>query len=111
MDEKKLDCSEVCTIIEVCAKSGVAKLKFGDLSVEFANSQTVNSRHLSNNPEAEISETQHEANTKEAVTQGEHDFRDEQVAHALIENPMLAEELIRDGELEDADDEPGDDEQ
>jgi predicted nucleic acid-binding Zn-ribbon protein len=100
-----LQVKDICAIIKSCRNCGVTKFKFGDLEVDFGRpalsphgkcGEAVN--HLS---VAEITDEIHEKQMKEALEQDELRLKDEQVAQALIENPLLAEQLIMDGELED----------
>ncbi len=63
------------------------------------------------NPVTEITEEQHDQMTRDAVEAEEVNLREDRLAQMFIEDPVRAEELLRDGELEDADEpESGDDE-
>ncbi len=110
-----LSAKDVCDIIEASAKHKVTILKFGELQIEFGTkvepqatsvAQEVFSP-LNNNPDKEISEKAHEASTKATLVADELELRAEQIALMQIENPLLAQQLLLDGELEDDD---GDDE-
>lgn len=108
---KNLTVRDVCAIIKACSSYGVTSLKFGELQVKLNPKEVLPS---SSNPKPtiptvdEITEHQHEDQTKEALEDEEIRLRQSQIALALIENPELAEQLMIDGELED-DDDSGDD--
>lgn len=83
----------VC-ILKTCSESGVSSLKFGDLYVEFGKSRT----NAATSPAAEMAEIEHiqeDHLTKEEVL-----TKEEQLAHMLVEDPSMAEELLIKGELE-----------
>lgn len=113
--KKPLDSSEICNIIEACAKSNVTLLKFGDLHVEFGpKAKTVaqveepdlQAPHIENKPDTEISE-QHKKLNAEAMEEQELLTREMQLEEALITDPVMHEQMLLDGDLEDVDDKPG----
>lgn len=109
--EKALSCGEVCGILKACGEAKVTKLKFRDLEVEF--DQTVAPPALPvapivdrpplSNPVAEITDSQHEKQSKASLEQAEIVLREAQIAELQITDPLAAEELIRNGELEEED--------
>ncbi len=127
-EKMSLTSDDVCAIIEASAKNEVSVLKFGDLHIEFGMNATQLRKlfpppdypvsvgplsPLSQPPSpagAAIPETQHDKMNKNAIENEELRLREEEIANAIIENPLLAEELLREGELEDDDDGDGDDE-
>ena len=111
-----LSSPELSEIISSCAKNGVSKLKFGDLEIEFGkqtNSQAEEHRpdpaRSSITPVEEITEKQHAEQNERAFVKDELEVREERLAMMFIEDPLGAEKLLLDEELED-DDESGDDE-
>ena len=56
-------------------------------------------------PDKAISDANHELNTKDAIERDEVDLREDEIAHMIVENPVMAEQMLLDEELEDADDE------
>lgn len=102
---KPLDITQVLSIIEACAAHGVTIIKFGDLHIEFS---TPPSKVPQKTPDNPISDAQHTENMKDAIEQAEMLIRADQVAELLVTDPRAAEQLLEDGELDDADDEPGD---
>lgn len=124
MDTSKnsLDAVGICTIIKACDEHKVSTLKFGDLEISFgpkAENQPIQGEVKSppapvltyyQKPEAEISEAQHKLNNEEGLRQAELELREQQIEELLITDPRRAEELLENGDLEDADDESGDDE-
>lgn len=119
---KALDSTEVCVIIESCAKHGVTSLKWGALEISFTPSGKRPEETLANEqagadlaikahqtiPDAEISDKRHAENNKDALELNEIELREEQLAELQITDPLAAEQLIRDGDLEDVNDEPTD---
>jgi hypothetical protein len=130
MDESKqkncLSTDDVCRIIKACGEAKVAVLKFGDLCVKFEATpapnpwtptqspdsgfrapRSVDTAHSSTSA-AEIAGT-HEQVAEESLLQDEAAVREEQIAQMVIENPLLAEQLLMDGVLTD-EEEPADEE-
>lgn len=103
--EKALSSQDLDAIIRSCSAAGVSELKFGNLHITFAGKAKV--EVVANPPikasEPEISEEKHKEQTKETVERNEILMREEQVAFSIIENPLLAEQLISEGELPDDD--------
>jgi hypothetical protein len=113
---KILGAPEICAILEASAKAKVSKLKFGDLEVEFGSAPTP-----ARNPDRVVAETLYESNQHlkspgwgypsapapvtaitdeqkkmiaEALRREEVSLKDDQLANALVEDPVLAEELL-----------------
>lgn len=119
---KGLATADVCLIIEKCDIHGVASLKFGDLELSFcppvetpalkrqphrADSTGTVEPH-STIPDATMSDQQHKNLSKAALEQDELTLREQEIAELLITDPLEAERMLRDEELEDDDDdEPG----
>jgi hypothetical protein len=97
-NKNDLQCQDICLIIEKCSAHGVTTLKFGSLEVSF------NPVPKQNKPGAEISAETHDKLNEEANLKDEVDLREEQIANAQVEDPLLAEQLILDGELDDESD-------
>lgn len=92
----------------------VAKLKFGDLEIEFDKQIEPQASPLPGlvsaplTPDTAMSDQEHKKQTQQSLEDDEVTLREEQLALAFIENPSRAEELLLEGELVD-DDESGDD--
>ena len=99
----KLSRQDICLIIETCAKNGVTILKFGDLDLNFG--KPAEPVQIASTPDKAISDANHELNTKNAIEKDEIDLREDAIAHMIVENPVMAEQMLLDEELEDADDE------
>ena len=99
---------EVCLILESCAKTGVAVLKFGNLEVTWSHPASFLAQTdppaLAPATEIAVVPNHTELNTQ-AREDNEIRMREDQLAMALIENPMLYEELLANQQLEDEDDE------
>jgi hypothetical protein len=104
-----LTAGEICSIIKACAEARVATLKFGDLCVEFGATPALNQEIRVETtlpaiptlatappatPAAEMAAV-HATIEKEQLTQDEFNTRREQLDQMLIENPLLAEELMQ----------------
>lgn len=109
-----LSAEEVCLILRTSAKAGVAELKFADLHVRFGRpaEQVVvmdPQGNLSTYPYVPqapaprsgkaLSEEQHQKQNAEALEQEELRTRDQQLAEALVTDPLKYEELLQSGEL------------
>lgn len=100
----KLTADEICKIIEKCAVHKVGKLYIGNLRLEFASQDDETPERVPNSkPSVESkvnSPVNHEKINKETLQLEEARVKTERVLNALIENPMLAEELIVTGRAE-----------
>lgn len=108
----------MCAIIETCKQYGVTAFRYGGLDLTFGNTELPPSPGSSTpHRTAEtiavhpVGETMpapdHDQINRETLEEEELRLREEEILNAPIENPVLAEQLIIDGELEDADsDEP-----
>lgn len=100
---------DVCSILKVCARSGVKVLKFLDLEVEFFETHTKKPIPAAEVkfPGAVMSEDKQAAPSQpEAVQISEEEaaaIRQMQLDLMLIEDPAQYEHLVAAGELEDAD--------
>ena len=102
----------VCDIIESCAKHKVSNLKFGDLEISFGPQaeatdlkipELPTAPQITSNPDNEISDPR----TTAEIEKLEADLRDAEVAELTLTDPRALERMIENGELDDADDEPG----
>lgn len=105
-EKSDLSTDEVCRILETSAKSGVTSLKFGGLSVTFEKKLEPVGVPLAEPhpnsvlaPVTVLTEAQHLNQTQEVVLRDEVHLRQEQLAQAMIEDPLRWEELLRSGEL------------
>jgi hypothetical protein len=123
--ETRLSREEVCSILETSAKIGVLELKFGDLHATFGRPARqedgrgplapypfVQQPHAPPSVTA-LTEKEHQEQNSTALEADEVRLREEQLARALVEDPVAYERLLRDGELtdgiHDVDDDDGDD--
>jgi hypothetical protein len=97
-----LNAADVRSIIVTCGESNVAKLKFGDLEVEFAPKCEPPAPKPDSlpAPAAEIAAIQEKVE-QSSIECDEIALREEQVAEMMLTNPAQAEELLARGELED----------
>lgn len=109
--EKGLTPEGLCSILRACRESQVSELKFGPLHVKFG--PPVDPEPVKPTPApataTEIADTQKNI-AKESLAQDEAKLRETQLALAFIENPMLAEQMLMDGELEPHGDDGADEE-
>jgi hypothetical protein len=109
-----LSADEVCRIIEACSKANVRILKFAGLKVELAATPAPEITPVpmselvleQSSSEAEISEIQRNIISKEVLESAEEELRERQIEDLLITDPLEAERMIQNRELED-EDEPG----
>lgn len=116
--KNNLSAKEICDILDSCERNGVFELQIEGLSVKrapkgspepgFPASQAtpaVKTGDLPQKTDSEdaISEATHDQMTQDAFEADEVSLREEQIANLLITDPAAAEEMMRNGELEDAD--------
>lgn len=115
-ENSMLSSDEIVRILEASAKAGVTKLLFRDLHVEFGTKPEnpvvdltglqlprypVVQQSRDSAPVGELTETQHKKIEKNNLEAEETRLREERLALALVEDPVLYEQLLRDGELSD----------
>lgn len=97
-----ISCEEVCKIIEVAAKRGVAELKFGVLELKFGPALSKPTAPGPTIPafrsENVLQEQQIEH--EKAILSEEIRTREEQVAELMISDPLAAEEMMLQEEVE-----------
>jgi hypothetical protein len=106
-EKSRLSREDVCSIIEASAKAGIAELQFGDLHLKFgqkADAVRVEFpypvQQSSASPDVKALTTdQHEKQTKAVLEQETLRSREDRLAWALVSDPELYEQLLRDGEL------------
>lgn len=106
-----LSAEEVCVIIKVCGEAKVTELKLGDLQVIFLPKEETRPGVTLKSPlasldqapppltAAEIAEIQRKE-AKKALERDEARVRKEQLEEMFLTDPLRAEELLRQGELE-----------
>lgn len=97
--ENELKTTEVCLILEACAKSGVSELRFGTLTVRFHRPVEQIVQYAPVIAPAQVSADQAKA-AKESLEYDSLVTREDQIAELMITDPAEAEQLIKDGELE-----------
>lgn len=115
-DKNCLSSQDVCSILEACHKAGVAVLKFGALEVILGRAASTSDIDFSgwDLPADQISSSipatapvteitaQNAKIEKDELVRQEVMTRDDQIAMAIIENPLLAEQMIHEnGVIED----------
>lgn len=98
-----LTVTDVCSILETAAKAGVLELKFGTLHVRFPDpvlrgTSQAQSLGQTPAPAAEIADTQ-EKLQETALVQDELSAREDQLSQMFIEDPMIAEQMLAEGDL------------
>lgn len=113
--------SDACLIIEASAKAGVSELSFGTLHVKFGRpaetremsgfpgiAYPVVKQHAAPAPMNDLTDAQHKQQARDALELDEILTREDQLARALVEDPVLYEELLQQGELTDGMDDADD---
>lgn len=103
-ENKQLGAEDICAILKSCGASRVAELKFGDLYIAFdrpsPRTKAPQGAVEEKLPHPVVDPTDNpETVSAEQTELDELRLKDEQIAHMLIENPQLAEELLIKGEL------------
>lgn len=104
---------DLCAIIETCTNHGVRSFEYGSLKLDFgaklappgsSATHPVGDEIPAPHPAGDaIPAPDHDKINQETLEADELRFREEELLNAPIENPVLAEQLLIDGELEDAD--------
>lgn len=103
-----LTVTELCSIIESCAKASVRAFTYRELRLEFGDVATAIPTPPPPAPEPSSTETTlsdlHTKQNASALLSAELQIKEEQIAYMVLENPLLAEELIANGEMIEGDD-------
>jgi hypothetical protein len=104
-----LDKADLEGIVRLCVNFGVSRLKYRGLEVEFRMpeiSEGVPDSGLETyeTPVKEITDEQHKAQTALSISEEELFLREQQIADLQLTDPLAAEEMILNGELDDAGD-------
>lgn len=111
--DNQLRIDDICRILETSRKTGVAELTYCGLHVRFGRTveeeraeqlATLNmNQEVARIPVTALTEKQHLSQNADALEQAELELREDMIAQMMIEAPEIAEQLIRDGELNDRD--------
>lgn len=99
MAKNNLTSDDICKIIKACAENGVYKFSVDTLSFELGERKKSDPENITGlvpvlTPEA------HDKMERDALVEEEIKTKEEQIQMMLIENPMMAEEMIANGEFE-----------
>ncbi len=107
-DKTALSVDEICRIIELCGRTGVAELKFGGLQVRLVHTvpflrpeEPAPETVPTSAPDTAIS-AQVE---KDALVEAELELREDQLHRLAIEDPVEYERMKLSGDIVDAEDE------
>lgn len=96
---KVFEASEICNIIEACAKSGVETFRAHDIEISFKPRASVPSQEpLFIPPEVERAA---ESQARESLIRDEVEHKQNELDQLIINDPLAFEELLRSGDLED----------
>lgn len=95
-----LKIADICRLIKVCHETGVTKVEFGNLVVQFATKEPG-----ADTPKQEFSIPRQVVETEaEAIASHEVKIKEDKLDLLLIENPAEYERLVLAGELDEEDD-------
>lgn len=104
-EKLKFSIKELCGILKECSRSGVAKLKFGELEVEFQKpTEKLEGEPLSPRALTEILAEQQKIHNVSLKTD-EIRLKEQALAELPITDPLQYEELLMRGELTESDEE------
>lgn len=106
ISKTNLSTDEICRILETSSKSGVIELKFGDLHVTFGTpaGHVPSVENVVEQPPVAspvLTDDQHKRQSEESLEMEQVRLREEQLARALVEDPVEYERLLSQGELSD----------
>lgn len=105
-----LTVAEVTLIIDTCAKANVRRFQALGLHLELGESGPASSPRppLVTEPnlptEAALSEKHHQKQNEETLRDEELQTKEERLAQMFIEDPLQAEKMMEEGDLDDGDD-------
>lgn len=110
-EKTHLSREDVCSILDTSAKAGVRELTFAGLHVVFgrpAEQQVAGYPFVPQIPAPSLSgkalsDADHAAQAKRSLEEDEVRLREDQLAHALVEDPVLYEKLVQEGMTNDVD--------
>jgi hypothetical protein len=103
MSEQQFSYAEIAAILKSCREHRVARLKIGTFSVSFLPRKPKAKAAATPTPEEQVKARRFES---EAFLENEKRVKMETLAHLRIADPEKYEELLSQGELEDAGQEP-----
>jgi hypothetical protein len=95
---------EILEIIGSCATANISHFKYGGLELSFSGNEKTNSSRTENleppKPTGAALLVQHEQQDIEYLKEEEARLKEERISMMLIEDPLQAEKLILNGELD-----------
>lgn len=113
-DKPGLDMALLKDIVKLCVKSGIKSLKWRDLEVDFGEQINSNGdqqlplKTARARPVKAITVEQHQLQNRLRLEEDELIFREQQIADLQLTDPLKAEEMIVNGELDDTGDDDSD---
>lgn len=95
MAKNNLTVDSIISIIKACAENGVSKISVDNLAIEFGQVKVKDTEIFT-----DLTQEAHDKMNGDTLVKEELKTREEQMQMLLLENPLLAEELIAGGELE-----------
>lgn len=96
MAKNNLTVESIISIIKACAENSVSKFKLDTLDIEFGQYKIKDTENFTE----PLTQAAHEKMEQETLVKEELKTREDQMRMLLLENPLLAEELIADGDLQ-----------
>lgn len=97
MAKNTLTPDNIISIIKACAENGVSKFKLDTMDIEFGQYKTKDTVNFIE----PLTQAAHDKMDAETLAAEEARQKEDEIQMMLIENPLLAEELISNGDLED----------
>lgn len=95
--KNNLTSDDICKIIKTCADSGVYKISVDTLSIEFGEYKIKDPENIT---VPVMTQEQHDEQDSETLVKEELKTKAQQIDMLMIEDPVLAEEMIANGDLE-----------
>lgn len=94
--------TDICSIVEKCALNGVKDFHLGELHIQFKENTSVIAPTIDDAPVYIPPEVQEkiESQAKDAIEIEEIRAKQDRLAHAMIEDPELFEQLLLAGDLD-----------
>lgn len=96
-DNNNLTSDDICKIIKACADNGVYKISVSTLAIEFGEYKIKNPENIT---VPRMTQEAHDKQNAETLVSEELKTKSDQIDMLMIEDPVLAEEMIANGDLE-----------
>lgn len=96
-DKNNLTSDDICKIIKACAENNVYKFSLDTLAIEFGERKKEDPENIT---VPVLTQEAHDKQNEKTLVEEEVKTKTEKIQMLMIEDPVLAEEMIANGDLE-----------